>query len=149
MLQGIITQLGINQTLWAQLLIFSVLYVALRFLFFGPYLRLIELREKESTGTEKQSAEMNQESGRLEAERAEKVAAAKKLARERREQIIAKARGAASSKISAARGSAKEKIERSRNELNSSDEGSNTAESQANAVAEIFVEKLLSAKVSL
>lgn len=149
MLQSIIKQLGINETLWTQLAIFTGLYLVLRFFFFGPYLKLIELRERESVGAEKDSEKLNLDAEALEAERAAKVAQAKKVAKEKRDAIVTKAQSEAGEKIGAARMKSKEQIEKARAELTSAAASEGGGETQAGAVADLFVEKLLNAKVTL
>lgn len=150
MLADILKQLGIDDTLWIQLGIFTFLYLFLRFFFFGPFLKLIELRERESTGVEKDAEELVKKAATSEADYQAKMAAVRKQAKDTADQILSQAKTEASKKVSSARAEAKSKIEAGREQLaKETVDGSAAVSGQVDSVATIFVEKILSAKVGL
>src|SRR3989338_9720020 len=111
MLANILKQLGINETLWIQLGIFTALFLLLRFFYFGPFLRLIELLEKETSGAEKDAAELLKKAEANEAEYNAKLGAVRKQAHNNSENILARAKIDAAQRVSDARVGTKEKIE--------------------------------------
>lgn len=150
MFANILKQLGINDTLWIQFGIFTALYLALRFLFFGPFLRLIELRERESTGVEREAAELLKKAEISEAEYSAKLGAVKKQARENSEMILARAKTDAAQRVGSARVEAKEKIESGRAKIMTEAAAAlDGARAQAEQIAKLFFDKLMKAKVDL
>lgn len=150
MLANILKQLGINDTLWIQLGIFTVLFLLLRFFFFVPFLRLIELREKETSGAEKDAAELLKKAEANEAEYGAKLSAVKKQARDNSESILARAKTDAAQRVNTARAGTKEKIETGRAKIMTEAKGAlESARSQSERIAGMIVAKLMNTKVDL
>jgi F0F1-type ATP synthase membrane subunit b/b' len=150
MLANILKQLGINETLWIQLGVFIALFIFLKVVFFGPFLRLIELREKETGGTEKDAAEINARAATQEAEYQSKISAAKKHSREAAEVILAKAKNDAAVRVAKAREESKTKIETGRAALDSEDTLNNKdLQSNVDGLASTIVAKLMKTKVEI
>jgi len=150
MLANILKQLGINETLWIQLGIFTALFLLLRFFYFGPFLRLIELREKETSGAEKDAAELLKKAEANEAEYSAKLGAVRKQARESSESILARAKTDAVQRVNTARASTKEKIATGRSRVIAEAQAAlESARAQAERVAGMIVEKLMNTKVDL
>ena len=150
MIQSVLAQLGINNTLWIQLAIFTFVYIFLRFVYFGPFLRLIELRAKESTGVETEAVALNERVDGLERDWQARIQEARKAAREKREAVLKAAVNETSSQLAQARGQAKAKIESARDDLAGSATAARTAAGgQVDTIAKLFVDKLMHAKVEL
>lgn len=143
-------QLGIDATIGAQMLIFFFVYVWLRFVFFGPFLSLLELRHSSTEGLREKAIGLDAEAEEKEKLYAERLAAARKAAALEREKILAAARAESSSEIERARGTSKKQIESAR-EKNEADAASSLKglSSQTEELSELFVEKLTNARVGL
>lgn len=150
MVKSVLTQLGINDTLWIQLGVFTFLYLFLRFVYFGPFLRLIELRAKESTGVETEASALTERVESLEKDWFSRIQEARKVARERKEQAVKVALSESSQQLAKVRTEAKVKIEGAREELAKSAVGARTeATGQVDTISKLFVDKLMHAKVEL
>jgi F0F1-type ATP synthase membrane subunit b/b' len=143
-LNNLIIQLGIDHTLWTQLVVFVAFYCWVRFVFFPPFLRLIEARKAMTLGLVSQTAELNKQAEAKELELSLKVADVKKQAAAEREKEIASAKAVAHQKLEFARKSAKLKLEQSRVAANNQqDVEMGGLKSQANEFSDILVDKLI------
>src|SRR5438128_1103984 len=90
-----------------QVILFLLLWVILSKVLFRPYLALLDERERRTAGARRETAELEREGERLKSEYEEKIAQAQaagraaketilKEAREQRENLLTKAREAAS-----------------------------------------------------
>jgi F-type H+-transporting ATPase subunit b len=143
-------QLGIDSSFFQQFLLFALVFVFLRVVLFGPYLRLIEKRENQSEGLSDEAEKLQEESARLEAEYQEVLSAARKRANSERESLLAAARKQGSEDVAAARAQAKVKLEQAREAA----EKSSAAEfaglkGQVGSISSLLVNKLMSNKVGL
>ena len=65
---GILSMLGVNQTVYYQLAIFIVGYSCLYFIVFKPYFRMFEERERSTVGNQDLASQIIKEAQELEAE---------------------------------------------------------------------------------
>lgn len=141
-------ELGIDSTLYVQFLLFLFIYIWLRFVFFGPFLKLIESRESSTEGAKELAVKLNAEAAEKEALYAERISNTRKQAAVAKDKILQDARVQAAAIVDAARKKAKERVEQGREQLESgiaADQKNMLA--QADAVAKMFVEKLAFGKV--
>ncbi len=94
-----------------QVILFVILWLILNKVLFQPYLKLLDERERKTTGAQHDSAELEHDGARLRAQYEEKIAQAQAVAavererilqaaREEREKILAKARQEAGQTLS-------------------------------------------------
>ena len=97
-----------------QIILFVVLFLILNKVLFQPYLRLIEERERQTTGAQHDSADLEHEGARLRAQYEEKIAQAETAGyaakeailhdgRQQRETILTQARKEATNTLEAVR----------------------------------------------
>src|SRR5579885_2037149 len=70
---NVLTQLGVNQTLWIQLVLFLVTYLFLSQFLFKPYLRVIHARKKNTGGAVVEANQISTGAENLAAEYQQKV----------------------------------------------------------------------------
>lgn len=114
MIADLFKQLGIDQTLWTQIGVFVFFYAWVRFVFFPPFLKLINEREARTTGLSNESESLSKLVQEKEAELGAKMAEAKRAASAERERIIGQAKSSAHVVLDNARKEAKKKIETAR-----------------------------------
>ena len=148
MVGDILTQMGIDDTVWIQLVVFSILFIVLRFLFFGPFLRLIELRESATLGEEAEANELNRKAEEQETGYKEKLSQVRQTARSAHDDLIAAKKTEASGTVAEARSRNKGNIEEARAEI--MQESARTLEElkgQVDIISGMFVKKLMKEKV--
>jgi F-type H+-transporting ATPase subunit b len=117
--------ISLNISILYQIVLFVVLWLILNKLLFQPYLRLLDERERRTTGAQRDSAELEHEGERLRARYQEKIAqgqaagyAAKEAilqeARAEREKILAEARQEAAQNLEGVRSEIAAAMERER-----------------------------------
>lgn len=110
-MDAIIQQLGIDQTFFYQLGIFTLFFALIRFSFFGPFYRLIELRNQK-TGTDLVRAEQTLAEAKAQLEKYEATIGAERLsAKHELDQAIATAKQEATRVVGDARASARTEIQ--------------------------------------
>jgi F-type H+-transporting ATPase subunit b len=114
MIKDLITQLGIDNTLWIQLGVFVVFYAWIRFVFFPPFLKLMSKREALTSGMASEAEELNRSAEAKEADLALKMARVAGEARAEREKAVLAAKAVANGQLDEARKEAKREIERAR-----------------------------------
>ena len=143
-------QLGIDSSFFWQLLVFLVVFVWLRVVYFSPFLKLIQRRESQSDGLSEEAQKMEEESTRLETQYKEAMATSRKKAAGERDALLVAARKEASAVVAQARVKAKEKIEQAREgAAKSADSELAGLKSQVGAISSLLVEKLTHTKVGL
>jgi F0F1-type ATP synthase membrane subunit b/b' len=143
-------QLGIDATFFTQFLIFIFIYAWLHFVFFGPYLKLIQSREGKSDGLSDEALKLEEESSRLEAQYAEAWAAMKKKTAAEKDQIVSVGRKEAAGITGAAREQAKEKMNKAREESAKSFAAEIASlKQQVGSISSLLMEKLTKTKVGL
>jgi F0F1-type ATP synthase membrane subunit b/b' len=143
-------QLGIDSTFFTQFALFLVVFLWLRFVYFSPFLRLIQRREGSSEGLSDGAAKLEEDAARLETEYQEKLSAARKKAAANREVILADARKEGGALIARARDEAKMKLEGARSTAAKEADAELAAlQAQVGSVTSLLVQKLTNAKVGL
>lgn len=143
-------QLGIDATFFTQFLIFIFIFLWLRFVFFGPYLKLIQNREGKSEGLSDEALKLEEESAMLESQHAEAWEAMKKKMTTEKDQILSAARKEAAGIIGAAREQAKEKLNKAREQsAKSFAEEISSLKQQVGSISNLLMEKLTKTKVGL
>lgn len=146
-MMDILVQLGVNHTLWVQLVIFTVVFLIMRALFFKPFLDVILEREAQTDGVTKTADELNKNADAMEKEFHEKMQAVKKQASEQKEDIVSKAKSAANEKTNDARKQHKDAVEASRKKIEDDlDEALSQLKGRVHGFAQLFVEKLTKVK---
>ena len=139
--------LGIDSTLYIQFVLFVALYIWLRFVFFGPFLKLVQSREVRTKGAKKEALKLNAEAAEKEAQYLERINNTKKQANIAKDKELLTARTQASVVIDEARKKAKNRVEQGREQL---DQAASAEQkdfmNQADTVANMFVEKLTAGK---
>ena len=150
MISELITNLGIDKTLWVQFAAFIVLFLWMRFVFFAPFLKIIKEREAKTSGSKDVAEQLQSTAAQKEEEYALKLQEVKKAAHAEKEKILSTYRGQANTIIDTARKGAKEKIEVDRKQFTSEAAKSlSELQGQVTAMAGILFEKLTKEKVKL
>ena len=150
MIQDLQRQLGIDQTFFVQFLIFLLIFTWLQFVFFKPFLALIEKREGQSGGLSDEAAKLEEAASRNEQQYSEGLTAARRKASLERDRVLGEARKAANESVAAARAQSKTKLEQARDAAVKSAEAELTAlKGQVASVSAMLVEKLTKTKVGL
>ena len=100
-----------------QVILFVALGLIVNKVHFQPYLKLLDERERKTTGSQHDSSELDQESARLRAQYEEKIAHAQSLAAAERERILQSARDQRERILSAARQEAEQTLAGRRREI--------------------------------
>jgi F-type H+-transporting ATPase subunit b len=100
-----------------QVILFVALGLIVNKVLFQPYLKLLDERERKTTGSQHDSSELEQESARLRAQYEEKIAHAQSLAAAERERILQSAREQRERILSAARQEAEQTLAGRRQEI--------------------------------
>src|SRR5262245_59649556 len=107
-------QLGIDASFFTQLLIFLVIFTWLRFVYFSPFLKLIQSREGQSGGLSEEATKLEEAAARSEQEHRDALVNARRRAAGERDKVLAEARKSANETVAAARAQAKTKLEQAR-----------------------------------
>lgn len=150
MLADLQKQLGIDATLGVQFVTFFVVYLWLRFVFFGPYLRLQEARKQSTSGLKDEAASLEEQAEKAENAYRDGILAARKEAAASRDRLVQEAHGKAAAVVDGARKEMKLKMDGSRDLMaRQSAQGLAELDGQVEALGVLVVEKLTSAKVGL
>lgn len=143
-------QLGIDASFFTQFVIFLFIFTWLQFVYFRPYLKLIQKRQSQSGGMSEDAAKLEESAARDEQAYLDALAGARRKAAAERDRILSEARGQANDIVGGARAQAKTKLEQAR------DAAARAAETelaglkgQVGGVASLLVEKLTNTKVGL
>lgn len=132
-----------------QIILFVALWLILNKILFQPYLRLLEERERRTTGAEHDSADLEHEGARLRAQYEEKIAQAQTAAYAAKDAILQEARQQREKILGEARAAAASKLEQARREISLALEKEKAlAAAEAAAVAGEMVSKVLGRKVA-
>ena len=132
-----------------QIILFVALWLILNKILFQPYLRLLEERERRTTGAEHDSADLEHEGARLRAQYEEKIAQAQTAAYAAKDAILQEARQQREKILGQARAAAASKLEQARREISLALEKEKAlAAAEAAAVAGEMVSKVLGRKVA-
>src|SRR5207247_9770668 len=80
--------ISVDYSIAYQIVLFLVLWAILSKVLFGPYLNLLDERERRSTGAQHDSSDLEQEGARLRAQYEEKIAQAQTAGHPAREAIF-------------------------------------------------------------
>lgn len=143
-------QLGIDASFFPQFLIFVFVFLWLRFVYFKPYLALIQKRENQSEGLSDEAQRLEEESARLEQQYQDSIVSARRRAFAERDRILADARKQASETVANARQAAKSKLEQTREAAQKSYENEFASlKAHVGSVTSMLVEKLTKTRVGL
>lgn len=143
-------QLGIDSSFFIQFAIFVFIFLWLRVVFFKPYLALIQKRDSQSDGLVDEGQRLEEEAIRMEEERASTLNAAKKVAAQNKDNVLAHARQQAGEIVTKARNEAKTKLEQARESTEKGVESElSSLKSQVADLSKMLVEKLTKTQVGL
>ena len=132
-----------------QIILFLVLWLILKKILFQPYLRLLEERERSTTGAEHDSAELEHEAARLRAQYQDKIAQAQAAGYTAKESIVQDGRRQHEGILRQAREEATNALEAVRREIAMALEREmQVANAEAAAVADEMISKVLGRKVA-
>lgn len=114
MVIDLLNQLGVDRTLWVQLVVFVVFYAWIRFVLFPPFVRLLERRESQTSGLSSEVETLNKQAEEKEAELAQRLSEVRREAANEREKSIGEAKAVSHEQVDRARRAAKERIEEAR-----------------------------------
>lgn len=150
MISDLQRQLGIDASFFPQLVLFLIIFLWLRFVYFSPFLALILKREGQSDGLSEGATKMEEEAARLENEYHERQIAARKRIAAEREAVLAAARQEGNDWIAKSRDAGKAKLDSSRESAAKDAAKELTAlQAQVGSVTGMLVEKLTHTKVGL
>jgi len=141
--------ISLDYSIAYQIVLFLVLWIILSKVLFGPYLNLLDERERRTTGAQHDSSDLEQEGARLRAQYEEKIAQAQAAGhaarealwqegRQQREKLLAQAREGAMSMLEGVRREVESQMQRERQ----------LAAAEARTVAQEMVEKILGRHVA-
>ncbi len=140
--------LGLDASLGIQFILFFVFYIWMRFVFFGPFLKILQARHSSTDGLKERASELESDAEAKEKAYAERVSAARRSAAVEREKILAEARVNAGEATDVARKAAKEKIESSRlKEEAEAKESLDSLMAHASQLRDLFVDKLTNSRM--
>lgn len=150
MISDLQRQLGIDASFFTQFVLFLVVFLWLRFVYFSPFLRLIQKREGQSDGLAEGATKLEEESIRLENDYRDRIIAARKRVAAERENVLAEARKEGNELIAKAREQGKIKLDQSR-DASTKDSAAelSSLQAQVGSVTGMLVEKLTHSKVGL
>ena len=132
-----------------QVILFVVLWLIINKVLFQPYLKLLDERERRTTGAQHDSAELEHESARLRAQYEAKIAQAQSLAAAERERILQSAREQREKILGQARQEAEQTLARRRQEIATAlIEEKRLASAEAATIAADIASKVLGRKVA-
>lgn len=132
-----------------QVVLFILLWLILNKVLFQPYLRLLEERERRTSGAQHDSSDLEHEGTRLRAEYEEKVHAAQSAAYAEKERLLQSARAEREKILAEARQDATQTLERARREIASAVAAERSlAASEAGQIAAVMASKVLGRSVN-
>jgi F-type H+-transporting ATPase subunit b len=132
-----------------QIILFVVLWVVLSKILFRPYLRLLEERERKTTGAQHDSLDLEREGARLRAQYEQKIAQAQAAGYATKEAILQEARRERERILTEARDEAMKRLQGVRLEVESQMQKERQhAATEAGIVAQEMVNKILGRKVA-
>jgi len=132
-----------------QIILFVVLWLILNKILFQPYLRLLEERERKTTGAQHDSADLEHEGARLRAQYQEKIAQAQTAGYAAKDAFLQDARQQREKILAEARQEAKQTLERVRGEIAAAlEREKRLAVAEAATVAGEMVSKVLGRRVA-
>jgi F-type H+-transporting ATPase subunit b len=132
-----------------QIILFVVLWVVLSKILFRPYLRLLEERERKTTGAQHDSLDLEHEGARLRAQYEQKIAQAQAAGYATKETILQEARRKRERILTEAREEAMKLLQGVRLEVESQmQKERQLAATEAGIVAQEMVNKILGRKVA-
>ena len=138
-----------DYTVVYQIIFFLILWGILNKILFRPYLALLDERERKTTGTLRETANLEREGELLKAQYEEKIAQAKDAGYATRETIIKEARQQSEKLLARAREEAMGVLERSRQEVQTQVEKERQlARAEAANIARDMVSKILGRNVA-
>jgi F-type H+-transporting ATPase subunit b len=141
-------QLGIDSSFFQQFVVFILIFLWLRIVYFAPYLSLIEKREGQSEGLSGDALKLEEDASRLEAEYQGAISSARKRALAEREAILSEARRVAADQVAEARAKAKNRLEQSREAAAREAEAElKGLTGQVGSISSLLVNKLMNTKV--
>lgn len=132
-----------------QVILFVVLWLILSKVLFQPYLKLLDERERRTSGAQHDSTELEREGARLRAQYEEKIAQAQSVAAAEREGILQVAREEREKILGQARQEAEQTLARRRQEIATALESERRlAAAEAATLAVDIASKVLGRKVA-
>jgi len=132
-----------------QVILFVILWLILNKIFFQPYLKLLEDRERRTTGAQHDSSDLEHEGAQLRAQYEEKIAQARSAGYVAREEILKNAQLERERILGGAREKAAQVLERVRRELAIAlEQERRLAMAEAAALAAEMASKALGRKVA-
>ena len=132
-----------------QVILFVILWLILNKVLFQPYLKLLDERERRTTGAQHDSTELEHEGARLRAQYEEKIAQAQSLAAGERERILQTARQEREKILAQARQEAEQTLARRRQEIAAAVEAERRlAAAEAAIIGAEIASKVLGRKVA-
>jgi F-type H+-transporting ATPase subunit b len=131
-----------------QIILFLVLWVILNKLMFQPYLHLLEERERQTTGAQHDSSDLEHEGARLRAQYQEKITAAQTAGYAAKELIVQEGRQQREKILGKGREDATNMLQRVRNEVATAmEQEKRLATAEIATVASDMVNKVLGRRV--
>lgn len=141
--------ISLNISILYQIVLFVVLWLVLNKLLFQPYLRLLDERERRTTGAQHDCVELEHEGERLRARYQEKIAQGQAAGYAAKEAILQEARAEREKILAQARQQAAQNLEGVRSEIAAAMERERRlAASEAAALAEEMASKVLGRRVA-
>jgi len=132
-----------------QVVLFVISWLFLKKILFQPYLKLLEERERKTTGAQHDSTDLEREGARLRAQYEEKIAQAQAAAQAAKEEILQSGRLEREKILGEARAEAAQILERVRQEIAAAvGEERRRAAAEASALAAEMASKALGRKVA-
>ena len=132
-----------------QVVLFVISWLFLKKILFQPYLKLLEERERKTTGAQHDSTDLEREGARLRAQYEEKIAQAQAAAQAAKEEILQSGRLEREKILGEARAEAAQILERVRQEIAAAvGEERRRAATEASALAAEMASKALGRKVA-
>jgi F-type H+-transporting ATPase subunit b len=140
--------ISLDYTVVYQIVLFLILWLVLTRLLFRPYLALLEERERRTTGTQHESAELAHEGDRLKAQYEERITQAQTAGTATKESILQQARQEREQLISRAREEATRTLEQARQEIRGQlEKEKQLGAAEVNVIAREMVQKILGRSV--
>jgi F-type H+-transporting ATPase subunit b len=141
--------ISLDYSLVYQIVLFLVLWFILGRVLFRPYLRLLEDRERRTTGAQHDAVDLEREGARLRAQYEEKIAQAQAAGYTAKEAILQEARQQRERVLSQARDEASAMLEGVRREVESQmQKERQLAAAEARTIAQEMVSKILARRVA-
>lgn len=140
--------ISLDYSILYQIVLFVVLWLIVSRVLFRPYLKLLEERERKTTGAEHDSVDLEHEAARLRAQYEEQIAQAQAAGYAAKEAIVQQGRLQKEKLVSQAREEASKTLERVRQEVAGEvQKEGQLAAAEARAIAREMVSKVLGRKV--